>query len=320
MTAPVAKLGHVAAETPDLPASVGFFRDVIGLREVERTADTVYLRGLEDFEHHTLSLTASDAPGIAHIGWRTTSPEALEKLGGRFESDGHEVESVPARTGPRQGEAIRVTTPTGHPYEFYYDVERTDAPESERSKLKNRVYSPSVANRIAPRRIDHVHVQDPEADRYASWMDDELGFEVRERLHRERGDVWGWWMSVTALPHDIGIHRIDTASAARFHHLSYHVDSRNDLWDAADILREHDIAPDAGPGMHAITKADFLYVRDPASGLRLELFAGPGYLVFEPDWEPIEWYEDDIGTDDDHQWIGSQYSEEGTPYKKRDET
>ncbi len=27
---------------------------------------------------------------------------------------------------------------------------------------------------------------------------------------------------------------------------------------------------------------------DPGSGCRVELFSG-GYLIFEPDWEPVEW-------------------------------
>ena len=146
----------------------------------------------------------------------------------------------------------------------------------------------------------------------ADFMAEEMGFRTNERFQSEDGTFWGWWMATTALPHDIGIHRNDDGPS--FHHVSYHVDHLRDLWDAADICREHGIAPDGGPGKHAITNADFFYVVEPASGIRIELFAGPGYLNFEPDWETIDWQKGEIGTELDHQWIGTQYSEASIPY------
>lgn len=124
----------------------------------------------------------------------------------------------------------------------------------------------------------------------------------------------GLALSVTALPHDIAVHREPAGTEAAFHHVSYHLDSLQDLWAAADVLAEHGVPPDGGPGRHAITRADFLYVSDPASGLRVEFFAGPGYLNFEPDWEPIEWTEEDIGGETDHQWIGRGPEWDGLPY------
>ena len=47
MTEPVhdvAHLGRVELLTPDLTASLGFFVDVLGMDEVERVDDSVYLR------------------------------------------------------------------------------------------------------------------------------------------------------------------------------------------------------------------------------------------------------------------------------------
>lgn len=315
MDAAVAKLGHVAYRTPDLEETAWFFTDLMGLQTTERTDDAVYLRGLRDWEHHTMSLRAGGEAGVEHVAWRTQEPEHVEAFGRRFEDQGLDVEWLDPGEVRAVGESIRVRAPGDHPFLFYYDVEKPEAPEAVRSRLHNRRYSPAVANRVACRRIDHVHVLDPDGDPLATWFTDDLDFRTNERFQSDDGTFWGWWLSRTALPHDIGIHKNDDGPS--FHHVSYHVDHLRDLWDAADICREHGIPPDGGPGKHAITNADFFYVVEPASGIRIELFAGPGYLNFEPDWEPIDWQAGEIGTELDHQWIGTQYSEDSIPYLPR---
>jgi len=309
----VAKLGHVAFVTPDLEESSWFFQELMGLQEVERAGGTVYLRGLRDWDHHTIRLRQGGETALEHIAWRTQAPEDVTAFGKKFESQSLAVEWLEPGDVRSIGEAVRVYAPGGHPFLFYYDVEQPAAPEDSRSRLHNRRYSPEVANRVACRRIDHVHLLDPEGDPLADWLADDLDFRMNERFQSADGTFWGWWLARTALPHDIAVHRNDAGPS--FHHVSYHVDHLRDLWDAADICREHGIAPDGGPGKHAITNADFFYVRDPGSDIRLELFAGPGYLNFEPDWEPIDWQADEIGTEHDHQWIGTQYSETSIPYR-----
>ncbi|EMA38036.1 VOC family protein [Halococcus hamelinensis] len=299
----VAKLGHIAVHTPDLDESLWFFEEVMGFKLTERVGGTAYLRGMRDWEHHTLSVTESGRTGIDHIAFRTTTPEAVGELAEQFEVNGADVRRVAAGDERGQGSAVRVER-FGHEYEFYYDVEKPKAPKELRSKLRNRNYSEATANRIAPRRIDHCHVQDGVSAEHAAWLAEELGFNVNEQYRESDGELWGWWLSVTPLPHDIAIHRLPTGTDPNLHHVSYHVDSREDLWECADILAEYGMEPEAGPGKHAITRADFLYVSDPASELCIELFAGPGYLNFEPDWEPIEWHEDELGPATSHQWVG----------------
>lgn len=308
----LAKLGHIAFETPDLEESLWFFRDLMGLKVVERDGDTAYLCGLRDQEHHTMSLTEGSEGGVRHIGWRTVSEQALEDCASRLSELGIDYERVPAGTETGVGEAIRFDAPSGHPWQFYWDVEKPKPETGQRSNIPMRRYSPEHANRVYPQRIDHIHVQDPQASEHAEFLTEELGFGLNEVFQNPDGNIWGWWMAVTALPHDIGLHQIDIP-APQFHHISYHLDHLQDLWDAADIMRENRVEIDAGPGKHAITNANYLYVKDPASDIRLELFAGPGYLNFEPDWETVVWQEE-IGTESDHQWFGDQYGDDGVPY------
>ena len=315
---PIAKLGHVAAHTPDLEESIWFFSEVMGLKVTEREDDAAYLRGMRDWEHHTLVLTESGEAGVDHMAFRTHSPEDLAALETQLADEGEEVVRVEAGEETGQGEAIRVDK-FGHQYEFYYDVEKPDAPNGQRSGLLNRVYSEATANRIAPRRIDHVHVNDPgeNADRHDEWLREAMDFRLNERYQTSEGEYWGWWYGVTPLPHDIAIHREPADAETQFHHVAFHLDSLQDLWEAGDICSEYGLEINNrsnGPAMHAITRADCMYVKDPASGLRLELFAGPGYLNFEPDWEPIEWKEDELGGATNHQWHGGGPTWDGIQY------
>ncbi|MCO8255063.1 VOC family protein [Haladaptatus sp. AB618] len=291
--------------------SLWFFRDLMGLKVVEREGDTAYLCALQDIEHHTMSLTEGPEGRVDHIGWRAADPESVDQYATRMEHLGLDVTRHEAGHEAGIGEAIRFETPNGYPFEIYYDVEKPKAPENVRSKIPMRRYSPECANRVYPQRIDHVHVQGIRGAETAAFLQEEFGFGLNEVFESEDGTRWGWWCAVTALPHDIAVHEL-TEDKREFHHFSYHLDSLHDLWHAADIMSEHNIEIDGGPGKHAITNADYLYVKDPASGIRIELFAGPGYLNFEPDWETVVWK--DIGSESDHQWFGTQYELDGVPF------
>lgn len=313
MSPELSRLGHVALETPDLEKSVWFFRDVLGLEESDRTEETVFLRSLRDWEHHTVSLTQSESSGVDHVGWRASAPEDLEAFADQFEDDGIRVQWVEENEELGQGEAIRFDAGHGHKFEIYYDVEKPDAPEDRRSRLKNRLYNEPGSNRIAPRRIDHVNLQVDDVRKFTSWLENNLDFRLNEYFEKEDGTRWGSWMSVTPLTHDIGFHPNPDDDRPRFHHIAYYLETIQDLFEAADLFRENGIEIDAGPGQHAITQANFLYVKDPASGHRVELYTG-GYLIFDPDWEPIAWHEGDVGVAGEHQWIGQSPSWDAVKY------
>lgn len=313
MSPELSRLGHVALETPDLEESVWFFRDVLGLEEVERSDETVYLRSLRDWEHHTVSLTQADSGGIDHIAWRASEPDDLQAFADQFEADGVDIEWIDAGEETGQGEAIRFQTDQGHRFEIYYDVEKPDAPEERRSRLANRVYDEPGSNRIAPRRIDHVNLQVNDPASFTTWMEDTLDFRLNEYFDKADGTRHGSWMSVTPLTHDVGFHPNPDGDEPRFHHIAYYVETIQDLFEAADHFRENGIELDAGPGQHAITQAKFLYVKDPASNVRVELYTG-GYLIFDPDWEAIGWNPDDAGVFGDHQWVGQSPTWDAVPY------
>lgn len=305
----IAKLGHVAITTPDLDESLWFFRDVIGLHEVERVNKTVFLRGQRDWEHHTLSITTGSRAELDHVGWRTRSPEAVDEFANRLSTADIDVTRLEPGEETGQGDAIRFRMPAGHRFELYHDVEKPAAPEERRSRLKNRVYSLAASTASIPRRIDHVNLHGPNVPAVHDWLCEVLGFRMNEFTLDEAGAVRGGWLSTNSLVHTLA-YGLEESGDPTLHHFSYYLDSLGDLMNAADVVREHGIDVEGGPGKHGITQANFLYVRDPASGHRIELFNG-GYQIFDPDWEPLEWDAEEAA--EGLTWFGSTPTQETTP-------
>jgi catechol 2,3-dioxygenase-like lactoylglutathione lyase family enzyme len=74
----VAHLAHIELLTPEPEASLWFFTEVLGLTETGREGNSVYLRTWDDYEHHTVKLTAHDTSGIRRVGLRASGQAALE--------------------------------------------------------------------------------------------------------------------------------------------------------------------------------------------------------------------------------------------------
>ena len=84
----VAHLGHLELLTNRPEESLDFFVNVYGLTESGREGDSVYLRGWDDYEFHTLKLTAAATTGMAHVGYRASSQAALERRVAAIEAMG----------------------------------------------------------------------------------------------------------------------------------------------------------------------------------------------------------------------------------------
>ena len=176
----IAKLGHIALITPDLKKSLWFFSEVLGLEETEVVNGTHYLRAWGDFEHHTLSLKQGEKSKVDHIGWRTKRPEDVEKYAELLTEAGADVKWIEAGEEAGQGRAIRFKLPSEHPFEIYYEMEKTQPDQDRKSVLKNQTYK-AWRKGASPRRIDHVNLatsQNPAV--IHKWLMDNLGFKMRE--------------------------------------------------------------------------------------------------------------------------------------------
>ena len=118
----VAHLAHVEMLTPKLDESTRFFTDIMGMSITATQGDSVYLRAYDDYEHHTLKLTASPQPGMRHYAWRARSPQALTRRVAAIDATGYGIGWNGGDLG--HGPAYEFRSPDGHRTEIYFETEK----------------------------------------------------------------------------------------------------------------------------------------------------------------------------------------------------
>ena len=283
----ISQIAHLELITPKLEESRRFFVDVMGLQETERTDSSVYLRAPEEIFHHSLMLTEGDQPALGHVGWRADSPEDLDIVVARVQSDpvAH-GEWVSDSIG--HGRAFRFRGPGGHAHVVFWDVTRAVCPPGEESQYPNRVQRTNPRG-VAAQQLDHVTVAtvDPWGD--SLWYMEKMAFRHVEYAVSEDdpSKVVLSFITTNEKSHDLGLLIDRQNGSGRLHHFSYWVPERGDLHRAADVLIEAGFPLEYGPGEHGIGKQAFLYVREPG-GARVEINSG-GYRTYAPDWGPVQW-------------------------------
>lgn len=305
----VAQCGAIHLGTKDLSTSLHFFSDLLGMEIVRRDPETAYLRGYQELTHHSLVLRQQDENIVNSFSFRVKRPQDVELFAREFERQEIEVLEVPSGTETGRGTAIRFLVPGSmHPFELYYDIEKPLAPEQLRSKLPS---NSSKRRGLGVRRIDHFNVQTSREtiNQAEQWVRDNLGFKRREyALHRDEETVLASWMSVTPQVHDLAMVANSYGKTGQLHHVAFNLENLSDILTAADILRDFDVTFDLGPGKHGIGQAMYMYVMDPGSGHRVEIYAG-GYLIFDPDWAAIKWEREQFP--DGLTWYGDPFMYKG---------
>lgn len=283
----LAHLGHVEMLTPTPEMSLRFFVDVMGMTEAGREGDSVYLRAYDDYERHSLKLTASRLPGLGHVAYRTRSPEALERRVASLKGSGFDIGWTDGDLA--HGPAFLCRDPDGHRIELYYETQWYEPPAESRPALKNQAQR-FPARGINVRRLDHWNglATDIEANR--DFFERYLGFRLTEHIVMDDGSEGGIWMTCTNKSYDFAFTRDHTGARGRLHHVTYATNSREEVLIAADIFLENGIHIETGPHKHAVQQTFFLYVIEPG-GNRVEVCNAGARLILAPDWKPIRWTE-----------------------------
>ncbi|HTS40219.1 MAG TPA: VOC family protein [Xanthobacteraceae bacterium] len=283
----IAHLGHVEILTNKPEASLDFFTRIFGLIESGREGDSVYLRAFDDYEFHSLKLTAAKTTGIRHAAYRVASPQALQRRVRAIEALGVGLGWNPGDLG--HGAAYCFNDPDGHEFEIYYDTRRYQPSAEEQPALKNQAQrTPNKA--IAPRRLDHINLLATDVDAIRYFVPQALGSRITELIRLDDGTLGGCWFTCNNKSYDLAYTRDLARARGRFHHVTFAVDQREHILQAADIFLEHGVHIETGPHKHAVQQTFFLYVWEPA-GNRVELANAGARLILAPDWEPIEWTE-----------------------------
>ena len=187
----VAHLGHVEVYTDKFDESLDFFTRVYGLKLSALEGDSAYLRAWDDYEFHTLKLTRHHTTGVGHIGYRVSSPQALERRVAVIEASEYKVLGwVDGDKG--HGRAFRFEDPFGHVFELYWETVKFNATGDDVPALKN-MNSRFHAQGACPRRLDHLNLLASNVTVFRDFMQTCLGSRVTEQIRLDNGRLGGCW-------------------------------------------------------------------------------------------------------------------------------
>ncbi|MFI6956557.1 VOC family protein [Nocardia sp. NPDC050408] len=136
------------------------------------------------------------------------------------------------------------------------------------------------ASVLRPRRMGHVNLKSPQPAETASFFQDVIGLRLSEYI----GDAL-FWLRTDTEHHNVALR---PGGPRAVHHLGFEVAGWHAYQPILDRLGTRGYKVEYGPGRHRPGRSLFTYVCDPASGLRVELFAD---MVHIPDGStpPIAW-------------------------------
>ena len=269
----VVRVSHVEYTVIDPARSRAFWADALGFVVTAASDEVVFLRGLEERNHHSVVLRRGAVPGVTRLGFKVFEEEDLDRAAHWFAGQGLAAAWVEVA---HQGRTLRVVDPLGMPLEFYCAMDQV----------------PSLLQRYgeyhgaAPQRIDHINCFTPDVqgshDFYRS-----IGFRATEYTAAEETEaLWAVWMHRKGGVHDLAF---TNGAGPRLHHIGVWVSQMVDIIRICDVLSTtgHLASMERGPGRHGISNAFFLYLRDP-DGHRIELF-NSDYMTVDPDLVPKRW-------------------------------
>lgn len=282
-TVDIVRFHHAEVTVTDLDRAREFYCKGLGFIETESDAEHIYLRAIEDANHHCLVLTKGNQASLKHIAYRVGSDEDLDVLDELFTELGMKKIWIGAGEEKGQGRALRIQDPGGMPVEFFYEMDR-----AERMLQKYHLQGNSKI-----KRIDHANCLITNIDELYDWYSKHLGFRTSEFTvngYEEDEHIWAAWMHRKPSVHDLAL---ISEKGPRYHHTGFWMDDAKSILDACDHLASlgYYAHIERSPGRHGTSNAFFVYVRD-HDGNRIELYTGD-YFTNDPDFEPIKWHLDD---------------------------
>jgi catechol 2,3-dioxygenase len=268
----ITRASHMVFTARDLARSKAFYTEVLGLIVSDEDADTLYLRGVEEQCHHSLTLKrAKGEPRCERVGFRVFTDADLDKAKAHFDRQG-----VPAAwvEVPHQGRTLHVSDAAGTPLELCARMET-------RPRMHTLIHQHKGAG---ARRMDHYQVIVPDVLAAAKFYTD-LGFRCSDYIAIEGTDrVVGIFLHRKDNPWDMVFL---ARSGPRFHHFGYVIEAVTDMVRACDVAGNLGFADaiEHGPGRHGHSHSYYTYLRDP-DGHRCELLL-PAVQLIDIEDEPV---------------------------------
>jgi len=257
----IQKLAHAELRVKDLEKALEFYKEVMGLVEVAREGQTVYLAcGVDG--NYDLAVTPGGT-GVAHFAFQVDDEADLETCRRRLEEKGVKV-SLRNGTEPGQDRGISFHLPSGHTMELVLVADRPHYLQPALARYKR-------FQGFAPLDADHITLQTRDVKGLAEFLRDVLGFYISDVFSPAPG-IWGAaWTRVGEYHHDLAIIGTQDPNET-LNHLAWTMDGFEHVKKALDLLAQYGLPVETGPGRHGVGGNVFAYFWEPG-GNRFELSA-----------------------------------------------
>jgi len=255
------RIDHAKVHVTQLERALQFYTEAMGLVELDRRGDTVYLGcGLDD--NFDLAV-AEGGTGIEHFAVRATDASVVDDYEDRLTGADVAVERVDGAE-PGQVAGVRFDLPTGVPMEVV-----AVADEAYEHSTDTR---PGRAGH-APSTVDHVQWFTPDLGADLAFLRDTVGMDVSD-VAGPRDDPEIAFTRCNTLHHDIALKAMpeDGPEHASLHHLAWGFDSIDHMKLFLDTTAGHGMEFERGIGRHYAGDNLFAYFWEPG-GNRFEMCA-----------------------------------------------
>jgi len=150
------KIAHVNLNAGDFDASLRFFTQTLGFRQIDENAPLWFLRCASS-DHSSIVLAKTSQPTLNHVAFEMPDVDSVMRGIGRMKDNGYPVEWGPGRHGPGNNVFAYFCGPDEVPIEYASDVLQIDDS-----------YVPRGSDywKFPPGRSDHWGITQPRSARY----------------------------------------------------------------------------------------------------------------------------------------------------------
>lgn len=257
MTSLISGMAFVRLSAPNLDIMEAFLLD-FGMVTAHRDKNRLYMRGIGDTPY--LHITERGEAGVISYGYNVDSVEVLHDLVARGDA-----KAIDALDGPGGGYRVRLTDPDGCQVELV--AGRTPvAPLPPRARVRGADGISRVEGPARIMRIVHTAVATPDPRRTLSWYQQRLGLRPTDELYIGTQDnLLGQFDRVDRGDELVDHHIIFVFSGARagMHHVSFEVETVDDIFFGFNHLEHKKYDHVRGIGRHALGSQIFDYWMSP---------------------------------------------------------
>ena len=259
----VTRVGHVGLRVADLGRAVAHATDILGLREVERVGETVYLTCNE--RHHELVLIGDTKASLDHLALEVEGETDLEEAKARIAREGLPILGERPEE-PGIAHALRFAGPGGHVFELFAGMRRDQ---------------PAFYNTVGvrPRSFEHVTITAEDPPEMEDFLVRVLGFRVSDYMGKTQ-----MWLRCNSQHHSLAI----VTGPNGLHHYAWELEHWGTIAALGDHLRANGQTFLWGPGRHGVGNNLFSYHHDP-DGFIVECDTEMLRIDQDYAYEPRDW-------------------------------